>query len=78
MAGLTWLGSKADPAKALTGHETKEDILHDAIIRADEVVAFYEGLKDFARDPVGESAIDKIIEEEKQHIRLLTAQLEQK
>jgi len=78
MAGLTWLGSKADPAKALTGHETKEDILHDAIIRADEVLAFYEGLKDFARDPAGESAIEKIIEEEKQHIRLLTAQIEQK
>ncbi len=78
MAGLTWLGSKADPTKELTGQETREEILRDAIIRTDEVVAFYEGLKDFARDPPGESAIDKIIEEEKQHIRLLTAQLEQK
>lgn len=78
MAGLTWLGSKADPAKALTGQETKQDILHDAVKRADEVIAFYEGLKDFARDPTGESAIDKIIEEEKQNIRLLTEQLEQK
>ncbi len=76
MAGLTWLGSKADPAKALTGHENKEDILHDAVKRADEVIAFYEGLKDFARDPEGELAIDKIIEDEKQNIRLISVQLE--
>ena len=78
MAGLTWLGSKADPAKGLTGQETKSEILNDAVKRADEAIAFYEGLKDFARDPEGESAIDKIIEDEKQNLRLLTAQLEQK
>ena len=78
MAGLTWLGSKTDHTKELTGQETLKDILHDAIIRADEVIAFYEGLKDFARDPAGKEAIDKIVEEEKQHIRLLTEQLQQK
>jgi len=78
MAGLTWLGSTAEPAKGLTGHESKEEILKDAIVRADEILAFYEGLKDFARDPSGEGAIDKIIEEEKRHIRLLTEQLQQK
>lgn len=78
MAGLTWLGSKSEPSKALTGHETKTEILHDAIIRAEEAMTFYEGLKDFARDPEGERAIDKIIEDEKQNIRLLTEQLEQK
>lgn len=78
MAGLTWLGSKSEPAKRLTGHETKTEILHDAVKRADEAIAFYEGLKDFARDPEGESAIDKIIEDEKQNLRLLTEQFEQK
>lgn len=78
MAGLTWLGSKTDHTKELTGHETKKDILHDAIIRADEVIAFYEGLKDFTRDPTGNSAIDNIIDEEKQNIKLLTEQLQQK
>ncbi|MGB2809907.1 MAG: ferritin family protein [Sedimentisphaerales bacterium] len=78
MAGLTWLGSKSEPAKGLTGQETKTEILHDAVKRADEAIAFYEGLKDFTRDPEGESAIDKIIEDEKQNIRLLAAQLEQK
>jgi rubrerythrin len=77
MAGLTWLGSAADPSKGLTGHESKEEILKDAIVKADEVLAFYEGLKDFARDPSGEGTIDKIIEEEKRHIRLLTEQLKQ-
>lgn len=77
MAGLTWLGSKTDPSRGLTGHETKGEILHDAIIRAEEATAFYQGLKDFARDPAGEGAIDKIVEEEKQNIRLLAEQLEQ-
>ncbi len=76
MAGLTWLGSKTDHTKELTGQESIKEILLDAIKRADEVLAFYEGLKDFARDPAGEGAIDKIIEEEKQHIRLLTEQLQ--
>ena len=78
MAGLTWLGSKAEPARALTGQETEEEILRDAVKRADEVIAFYEGLKDFARDPAGEKAIDQIVDDEKQNIRLLTEQLEQK
>jgi rubrerythrin len=78
MAGLTWLGTKSDPAKGLTGHETKSEILNDAVKRADEAIAFYDGLKDFARDPEGERAIDKIIEDEKQNIRLLNEQLEQK
>ena len=78
MAGLTWIGSKTDPSRGLTGHETKGEILHDAIIRAEEVMAFYQGLKDFARDPAGIAAIDKIVEEEKQNIRLLAEQLEQK
>ncbi|MDH4240396.1 MAG: ferritin family protein [Phycisphaerae bacterium] len=78
MAGLTWLGSKSEPAKALTGQETKKEVLHDAVKRAEEAIAFYEGLKDFARDPEGERAIDKIIEDEKQNIRLLMEQLEQK
>jgi rubrerythrin len=78
MAGLTWLGSKSEPAKELTGHETKTEILHDAVKRADEAITFYAGLKDFARDPEGERAIDKIIEDEKQNIRLLNEQLEQK
>ena len=77
MAGLTWLGSKTEPSRGLTGHETEGEILHDAIIRAEEVMAFYQGLKDFARDPAGEGAIDKIVEEEKYNIRLLSEQLEQ-
>jgi rubrerythrin len=78
MAGLTWLGSKSEPANALTGQETKKEILHDAVKRAEEAIAFYEGLKDFARDPEGERALDEIIEDEKQNIRLLMEQLEQK
>ncbi len=45
--------------------------------RAKEAVFFYDGLKDFARDPASKSTVDKIINEENHHIRLLSEQLEQ-
>lgn len=77
MAGLTWFGTKHGAARILTGRGTKEEILRDAIRRANEVVVFYRGLKDFARDPASEDTIDKIVREENRQIRLLTEQLEQ-
>jgi rubrerythrin len=76
MAGLTWFGTKRSGGRALTGKESKEEIIRDAIKRANEVIIFYQGLKDFARDPASEDTIDKIIKEENQQIRLLMEELE--
>ncbi len=76
MADLTVFAHKPDLAGRLTGSETREQIFKDAIRRAKEAVIFYAGLKDFARDPASKDTIDKIIKEEKRHIRLLTEQLE--
>jgi hypothetical protein len=39
---------------------------------------FYQGLKDFARDPATEDTIDKLIGEEKRQIELLNEELKQK
>jgi len=63
MAGLTVFSHKPDSSGRLTG--------------AKEAIFFYDGLKDFARDPASKSTVDKIIKEENRHIRLLNEQLEQ-
>lgn len=76
MAGLTWFGTKQDVTDRLTGKESKRQILRDAIRRANEVIIFYDGLKDFARDPASEEAIDTIIREETRQIEFLTKELQ--
>jgi rubrerythrin len=77
MAGLTVFSHKPDSSRSFTGAENKEQIIKDAIRRANEAIFFYEGLKDFARDPASKNIIDKIIKEENRHIRLLNEQLTQ-
>jgi rubrerythrin len=77
MAGLTWLGTKKDTVGRLTGRENRQGILRDAIRRENEVIVFYKGLKDFARDPASKDTIDKIIREETRQISLLTEELNQ-
>ncbi|MBW7992384.1 MAG: ferritin family protein [Planctomycetes bacterium] len=77
MADLTVFSHKPDSSGRLTGAESREQIIKDAVRRAKEAVFFYDGLKDFARDPAGKSTVDKIIKEEDHHIRLLNQQLEQ-
>lgn len=68
---------KPNSTGRLTGGESREQIIKDAIRRAKEAIIFYAGLKDFARDPASKDTIDKIIKEENRHIRLLTEQSEQ-
>lgn len=71
MASLTWFAAKPGPAKRLTGQETREEILRDAIRRENEIIVFYQGLKDFARDPASADTIDRIIKEVNRHIHLI-------
>jgi rubrerythrin len=75
MAGLTSFGTRQDFPGRLTGRETKRQILRDALRRANEVIIFYQGLKDFARDPSTEEIIDKIIREESRQINLLDKEM---
>ncbi len=76
MAGLTWFGTKHGSPDRLTGKETKSQILRDAVRRANEVIIFYQGLKDFARDPATEETLDKIVREEAKQIKLLNKELD--
>ncbi len=71
MAGLSWFGTRADRARPLTGREKEEEILRDAVKRENAVIAFYQGLKDFAQDAAGTDIVDKIIAKENQCVRML-------
>lgn len=75
MAGLTWIGTSGRGAKRLTGHETREEILKDAIKRENAVITFYQGLKDFARDPASTETVDKIISAENHYVLGLMDQI---
>ena len=77
MAGLTWFGTKQGAPDRLTGKETKSQILRDAVRRANEVIIFYQGLKDFARDPSTEEILDKMVREEVRQIKLLNKELDE-
>ena len=58
-----------------TGKENRRQILKDAIRRSNEVVIFYGGLKDFARDPASKDTIDRIIREENRQAQFLLEEL---
>lgn len=75
MAGLTSFGTQQDAVERPTAKENKQQVLKNAVRRANEVIIFYEGLKDFARDPATEDVIDKIIREEARQIKLLNEEL---
>ncbi|MBL7076842.1 MAG: ferritin family protein [Kiritimatiellae bacterium] len=59
----------------LTGEETMEDILRLAIGLEKDAVLFYLGMKDVVPENLGKGKVDFIIEEEKQHLVTLTAEL---
>ena len=77
MAGLTGFGTARNGYSRITGHETKEQLLQDAIRRSQGIVIFYHGLKEFARGPDSRMMIDNVISEEDRHVRLLTNALGQ-
>ena len=74
MSGLAGLGLGHD-ADRLTGRENKRQIMQLAVRRANEVVIFYDGLKDFARDPASKDVIDRIIRAERRQVQSLLEEL---
>ncbi len=75
MAGLTWSGTKPDAAAEISGKETKRQVILDAMRRSRQVIAFYQGLKDFARDPPSRAVIDRMLRQENRQVRLLEEEL---
>lgn len=76
MAGLSSFGTEGNSPGIPNGHESRMQIIKDAIRRSEGVVIFYHGLKEFAGDPAGRHSIDHMIDEETRHIRLLNRLLD--
>ncbi|NIP28043.1 MAG: hypothetical protein GWN94_24790 [Phycisphaerae bacterium] len=73
MADLAVFSHDQYHSKALTGKESWEEILKDAIGRSEEVIVFFQGLKGFAQDAFTKKNLDKILEEENNYIKKLRA-----
>ncbi|MBN1507693.1 MAG: ferritin family protein [Sedimentisphaerales bacterium] len=71
MAGLTGHGMNPNSHDSPSGSETREQILRGAIRRSRDIIIFYHGLKEFARNPDSRMMIDNMISEEHRHVRLL-------
>lgn len=68
---------RADPTQALTGRETKADVLRMALQKENESIAFYASLKESVPNEEDIRAIQDILDEEQRHVRILTQSLEQ-
>jgi hypothetical protein len=78
MAGLTCFAAFPVSPGGITGRETREQLLRDAIRRARDLMIFYEGLKGFAGSPDGRRAIDHVLREEGRCLGVLSRHLERK
>jgi rubrerythrin len=77
MASLAVFAIRPDPGEILIGLEDKEDVFKKALKLEKDTIVFYRGLKSFAENTDTIEQIDKIIEEEQKHIRIINQSLEQ-
>jgi len=69
-------GDQAEPARELTGRESKADVFALAIRKQEYVIAYYTGLKEFVLGKSNVRVLKDIIREENRHLRILTDSLE--
>jgi rubrerythrin len=65
----------ADPARALTGKETLQEVFRTAIGLEKDSIVFYVGVREMVPAKLGKEKVDAIIQEEMRHIALLDKQL---
>ncbi|MBN2137929.1 MAG: ferritin family protein [Sedimentisphaerales bacterium] len=78
LVGLAAFTAKPSFRDHMSGHEGKKEIFRTAVRMSKQAIVFYEGLKDFSRDPASRDTIDQIVEEEKKHISILMEAMEEK
>lgn len=66
---------KTDPSERLTGKETTEEILRTAIGLEKDGIVFYLGIKGMVPERLGRDRIDAIINQEMEHIAILSKHL---
>ncbi|HEX2973668.1 MAG TPA: ferritin family protein [Tepidisphaeraceae bacterium] len=66
---------ESDPSEQLTGKESPTEIFTKAIQLEKDSIVFYLGIKDMVGASLGQKKIDDIIQEEMNHITVLSNQL---
>ncbi len=64
-------GAHADPTQTLTGRESKADVLRMALANEEYTIAYYTSLTEFTLGAHNLEAIEEIIREEQQHVKIL-------
>jgi rubrerythrin len=67
----------SDPAKELTGNETRAEVLNLALRKERYTIGYYTSLTDFALGQENTQVIRNILQEEKKHVRILMQSLRQ-
>lgn len=78
MAGLAVFGIRSNPKDELSGKESQNDILRRAIQKEKDSIVFYKGLSGFVPDGADRKEINNIIDQEKQHIKILDRLIDRK
>ena len=68
---------RSEPAKELTGSETRADVIKLAIQKERHSIGYYLALTEFALGRDNIQAIKAILEEERRHLRILKQSLQQ-
>jgi len=71
LASLAVFGVQPNPWPELTGKETPSDVLGLALKKEQESVTFYRGLKDFVPVNSDRQVIDRVLQEELLHVKVL-------
>jgi rubrerythrin len=67
----------SDPAKELTGNETRAEVLNLALKKERYTIGYYTSLTEFALGQENIKVIRNILQEEKRHVRILVQSLRQ-
>jgi rubrerythrin len=67
----------SDPAKELSGKETRTEVFHVALKKERYTIGYYTSLTEFALGPENIEVIKSILEEERRHVRILVQSLRQ-
>jgi rubrerythrin len=70
-------GPESDPARELTGRETRAEVFNLALKKERYTIGYYTSLTEFALGQENLNMLKRIVEEEKKHVRILTQSLTQ-
>jgi len=68
---------RSEPAKELTGSESRTDVFELALEKEKYTIAYYTALTEFALGPDNLRAVKEVLEEERRHVKILAQSLAQ-